>query len=85
MNENGVRVVGYATASSLCLAALVVEARRKGSSRRLQASWLSLAMLMGLLGLARVVDFGPWLTSVGRHRAQIEGWYDARRDIQFWA
>jgi hypothetical protein len=84
LNANELRVVAYVAAAALCFLA-VIAARGRGVSRRLMAAWLLLGVLMFVLGLARVIDFGPWLTSVGRHQARIEGWYDDRREVQFWA
>jgi hypothetical protein len=82
LNTNGVRVAAYLIGSGLCAAALLLERQRPSRNRLLLVVWVILALLMAVLGLARVVDLGPWLTDVGRHRAELEGWYDERRDIQ---
>lgn len=81
LNLNGVRVAAYLAGSALCLAAFALE-RGRTRNRALLTVWIGLALLMLVLGLARVIDFGPWLTGLGRHRAELEGWYDDRRNIQ---
>jgi hypothetical protein len=84
LNANELRVAVYFAAAALCILALQATRARHGP-RRLLVAWAVLAGFMTLLGLARVIDFGPWLTSIGREQSQIEGWYDERRDVQRWA
>lgn len=84
LNGNGLRVAAYLVAAALAFLAVSREARTSDRSRRLAACWLILGLTMVGLGLARVIDFGPWLTGFGRHQARIEGWYDDRREVQYW-
>lgn len=85
LNSNGVRVAAYLLAAALCACAAMTGARSPARRRTHVAPWVLLAGLMVALGLAREVDLGPWVTAVGRHRAVIEGWYDDRRELQFWS
>jgi hypothetical protein len=85
LNSNGVRVAAYLLAAALCACAATTGERSPAGKRTHVASWVLLAGLMASLGLAREVDLGPWVTAVGRHRAVIEGWYDDRRELQFWS
>lgn len=85
LNANGVRVSVYIAAAMVCIAAGGASSRAQQREPRLISAWLALGNLMLVLGLARVIDFGPWATAVGGQHAQLEGWYDERREIQFWS
>ena len=82
LNANAVRVAAYLVGGALA-SGMPYGLPRGRRSQRLEAfSWVSFAIILVVLGFARVVDLGPWITSVGRHEAEIEGWYDERREVQ---
>jgi hypothetical protein len=49
---------------------------------RLRGLWLSLAILLLLLGINKQLDLQTALTEVGRILAHREGWYERRRVVQ---
>ncbi len=82
LNANGIRVSAYLLGGVFAVGVFLVRRREGDDGRGVALLWLSFAVILVVLGLARIVDFGPWLTSIGRHEARIDGWYDQRREVQ---
>jgi hypothetical protein len=80
-NSNELRVSAYLLGAVLCALA-AVRLHRGASSRTSVVFWVMLAVVMGLMGLSRVIDLGPLITDHGRDWARDYGWYEDRRSIQ---
>ena len=79
-------LVGAMVALVPVLWALTGRARRLATlpaHARLRGLWLSLAILLLLLGINKQLDLQTALTEVGRILAHQEGWYERRRVVQF--
>lgn len=76
-------LLGWATVAAYAGAA-VLGWRAKGRADESQARrfWISLMVLMLLLGLNKQLDLQSGLTAVGRELAQRGGWYERRRELQ---
>lgn len=83
---------GYLAGGCLCG---VCALRSGGSERRLvlrgtenstrdRFLWGGLAIVMLLLGLNKQLDLQTTLIAAGKEIAKRQGWYDARRAVQFW-
>ncbi len=47
--------------------------------------WLILGLVMLLLGINKQLDLHTLLTAIGKYYAHQEGWYQYRREVQFYA
>lgn len=72
-----VTVAFYAATGAFCLA---LSLRRKPEDWRF---WAGLSLLMLALAVNKQLDLQSALTAVGRCVAQLQGWYGARRGVQF--
>ena len=85
LNSTWFAVCGYSAIVVLTLVLGYVELarRRAGPSHKLwPAFWFATAALLLAMTLARVSDSGELLADLGRRRADLQGWYDARRSLQ---
>lgn len=67
----------YFVAASLCFRSSAIDR----SSRRI---WLALGVMLLLLCINKQLDIQTGFTEIGRRLAHSEGWYDARRSVQFY-
>lgn len=58
--------------------------RSAGFDRRSRGIWFALALMLLLLGINKQLDLQTGFTEIGRRLAHGEGWYDARRAVQFY-
>ncbi len=76
-------VMGWATLAAyfgtalFCLSA----ARRSTDARTV---WQAISIFLVLLGINKQLDLQTWFTQVARGMATSEGWYESRRQIQWW-
>ena len=79
LSSDTVRVIGYLVVSGACALTAVREPRRPDAR---PALWWGLATVFVMLALARFVDVGEHLASIGRSEARRDGWYTTRRGFQ---
>ena len=72
-----VTVAAYFGTSLACFASGRVSLRDRGF-------WLFLTFALFLLGVNKQLDFQSGLTAIGRCASQLQGWYDDRRQFQFF-
>ena len=68
-------VFGYFLAAILCFQA----STRDAGARRF---WRNLGFALVLLGLNKQLDLQSLVTAIGREFANVEGWYERRRELQ---
>ena len=68
-------VICYFFSSALCF-------RAAGSDPRGGSLWLSLGLMLALLGINKQLDLQTLLTQIGRDFARADHWYDRRREVQ---
>jgi len=54
------------------------------NERKQKLFWLIVAVIILFLGINKQLDFQSLITEVGRYYAKENGWYEIRREIQFW-
>ncbi len=52
--------------------------------KKQKSFWLILGLVMLLLGINKQLDLHTLLTAIGKYYAHQEGWYQQRREIQFY-
>ncbi len=72
-----ISVVAYFAAALLSL-----RAQRSSGPARVRAYWLTLAVVLALLGVNKQLDLQSWLTQSGRDLARAQGWMESRRAVQ---
>lgn len=70
-----ITVVGYFAATLASFVAARVRVRDRGF-------WVFLTLVLLLLGVNKQLDLQSALTAIGRCVAQVQGWYDDRRQVQ---
>lgn len=76
--------MGWITMAAYCAAAALA-ARNVLAARRGAAPvgfWLTLTVLLLLLGINKQLDLQTWFGQTGRDLALSQGWYDRRRTVQ---
>ncbi len=76
--------ISYAIGFILCLAAGIVDYKRKnpGRSARFRGPWLVIAALLLLLGINKQLDLQTLFLLLGKSMALKEGWYNRRYYVQ---
>jgi hypothetical protein len=78
-------VLAYFVTAFLCLlCARKINKSAKNPSKYLSHHWwwYFLAIMMLLLGINKQLDLQSWLTITGKEIAQVQGWYEQRRQVQ---
>jgi magnesium-transporting ATPase (P-type) len=70
----------FACAGVACLAAV----RNRKRDDKAFALWVTIAILMAVLGINKQLDLQSLLTEIGRQIARAQGWFEMRRTVQFW-
>src|ERR1051325_4494275 len=75
-------VIAYALAAWLSLRAGLLRVRQSGADGEAARCWLSIALMLALLGINKQLDLQTLLIELGRRAARAEGWYEQRRLVQ---
>jgi len=84
LDSDALRVVGYFLAAAAAMVAGERERRARAvdDAGEWQIFWYLGAVLLGLMGLAQVVDLGGIIADAGRDQARSRSWYGIRRSYQ---
>jgi hypothetical protein len=70
--------------AAMACTAFAARRARQWQTTRETAFWWATTVLLGLLAINDLLDLQTLLTEQAKVIAKADGWYEARRDVQFW-